>query len=91
MKNLSGWLYCTELSLIIVVVYLSSDGFDAVQVQTYPVGMTRPPSSSDKYAVLAAVDTAATAINWSGQMNISSQSGEWNILRLNQSVSFLTA
>jgi len=46
-----------------------------MQAQTYSVGMTKP-SESDKYAVLASVDTAATAINWSSQMNASCQSSE---------------
>jgi len=57
-------------------VTLVSGGFDAVQIQTFPVGMTRP-SPADKYAVLAGVDTAATAINWNGQTSSTTgQSGE---------------
>jgi len=57
-----------------------SDGFDPMQEQTYSVGMTKP-SPSDKYAVLASIDTAATAINWNGQMNTTCQSSEciWHV------------
>ena len=47
-----------------------------MQLQTFSVGVTRP-SPSDKYAVLAGVDMAATAINWNGQMKPTCQSGEW--------------
>jgi len=57
------------------LITLISGGFDPMQAQTYSVGMTKP-SESDKYAVLASVDTAATAINWSSQMNASCQSSE---------------
>jgi len=59
------------LNILMVV----PDGFDPVQMQTYSVG-TAKQSPSDKYAVLASVDTTATAINWSGQMNTTSQSSE---------------
>jgi len=51
-----------------------SGGFDSVQVRTYSVDVTKP--SSDKYAVLASIDTTATSINWNGQMNTTLQSGE---------------
>jgi len=56
---------------------LVSGVFDAVEVQTFTVGVTKP-SPADKYAVLASVDMAATAINWSGQINTTCQSGEWS-------------
>jgi len=45
-----------------------------MQTQTYSVALTKP-SPADKYAVLASVDMAATAINWNGQMNSTCQSG----------------
>ena len=54
---------------------LVSGGFDPMQAQTYSVSITEP-SPADKYAVLASVDTAATAINWSGQTNTTCQSSE---------------
>jgi len=47
-----------------------------MQARTYSVGITMQ-SPSDKYAVLAGVDTAATAINWTSQMNTTCQSSEF--------------
>ena len=49
--------------------------FDPMQAQTYSIGVPKS-SPADKYAVLASVDTTATAINWSGQMNATCQSSE---------------
>ena len=57
------------------IVTLVSDGFDSMQARTYAVSVTKQ-SPSDKYAVLAGVDTTATAINWNGHMSSSCQSGK---------------
>jgi len=67
-------LYVLALSEPFVSVV--SAGFDSMQARLYSVGVTKA-LSSDKYAVLAGVDTAATAINWDGHTNTTWQSGEW--------------